>query len=647
MNRDDWFNDLPEKKAERWTARYIEMIDDKINKIPINDEEDFEKIRCALEILLKEDRVEASSPELKERITSIKEMMDEPEGYIDETHYDDFRAIFKFCLGKCVNHYATMHFEKKKEIVEERKKLVVQTRANQAILQKAEPPPPESRTLSEEEWLLQEQQRFQSEIILLATSSPHQATIERLVAQARSGAGSLVVLENISRTLQDPVLSHAIFQAIEGAIAEGAFIGRLLDRGDIPLTLFIPRFHRNEPPRLRLTVEHVDRVVKMLVEAGLLEAQLSSLEGDIMPLLQHHTTLCKLFKSGLPVEGVLSLRGQPESWEEIAQLIDEEAPLVQLLCQGLPLTIFKKTNEVTFMREGDFNLLIADAHRAVLDFLKNGVTEKKILELGAGVKSLFKHACTVLDLMKNYSKPFEEIAKIRRVHLKTMGQYPITMAKVFQPGVSLAEVIKLLDNSKFNSLFNGFGHLDVLIDYNFKFKKIVEIFNALPEHEISRNTAVTHRQFTALARLLTQKHLEISLQQATEWIFDSDIEYGRVDSLVELLILKIAPDQAREWVKDPTYSILSLQAAITLLKAGISPSEIKNLHIKNPKILLQAVAGLVEHGKIPVEELRQLEEQALTLMTTRLPGHIPIIIGRLQREGKEISLTNILATYRK
>jgi lambda repressor-like predicted transcriptional regulator len=154
---------------EKLQADYVEMINEKLDRLSLNTVTDFESIEKALGILLKYNMARAEDDELRSRLEDIVEILNSPELYVaDEKKYADFKKLIRNRIAKKVHEIQNLSKKEKNQAIANQQEQKATTQDNQAILKSASPPSPDKCTLSEEEWLAEQQAIFNNRVLTIA-----------------------------------------------------------------------------------------------------------------------------------------------------------------------------------------------------------------------------------------------------------------------------------------------------------------------------------------------------------------------------------------------------------------------------------------------------------------------------------------------
>lgn len=151
--------------SPKLVADYTEMVNQYLDTIDICNVNEFEKIECALSILLERNVVEidVENESLKHRIRSLKELIDHPDWYVEcPEQFDQYITIIKTRIRAKIIELNGLAEEQKQNYIERQNNLRVVTQNNAEKMAHARPPEPgsEAHTLSEEAWLLELQATF-------------------------------------------------------------------------------------------------------------------------------------------------------------------------------------------------------------------------------------------------------------------------------------------------------------------------------------------------------------------------------------------------------------------------------------------------------------------------------------------------------
>lgn len=153
--------------STRLEAEYAELANSYLDSLRATNLNDFEIIKSALSILLEQNSViEVEDESLKGKVTSLKELIDEPEIYVQNPiHYEQYRTIIKTRIHAKILEIGALTDEGKLRYIENQNSMQRIAEENHQQMSSATPPTPEDRTLTEEAWLLEMQNLFNQNAI--------------------------------------------------------------------------------------------------------------------------------------------------------------------------------------------------------------------------------------------------------------------------------------------------------------------------------------------------------------------------------------------------------------------------------------------------------------------------------------------------
>jgi vacuolar-type H+-ATPase subunit I/STV1 len=158
------------------TPIYIDLINQQLDKLPIEKEEDFDKVIEALKSILEPQEQHTISPPLVDRINRIKEFIAEPEIY----EQAQFKGIIFRRISEKIKEFSQLSFKEKQDYISDQNKIKQETDQKQAQLASKKAPELGSpaHVISEEELLQEAEARFNSEA--------QQAEAAQIYAQAQN-----------------------------------------------------------------------------------------------------------------------------------------------------------------------------------------------------------------------------------------------------------------------------------------------------------------------------------------------------------------------------------------------------------------------------------------------------------------------------
>lgn len=175
------------------TAEYVELINNELDKIPINNIEDFSFIVTALNSIPRPDNNTLRSPTglfytyntphpLNEAIAGVIEILNNPDSYVqDKNNYDEFQILIYSRITQKISEFQNMSLIEKQEYIQNQQsmRLEAETSSRQAAAiaqaRQRQPQPFEHTTgaqETEEEFLARRQREFQNEIIASERQTP-------------------------------------------------------------------------------------------------------------------------------------------------------------------------------------------------------------------------------------------------------------------------------------------------------------------------------------------------------------------------------------------------------------------------------------------------------------------------------------------
>lgn len=148
-------------------AEYSELTNQYLDNLPVEKLEDFEALKEALKVITEPTQNHQVSPSLTGRITAIKEIIDQPEIYVQNSeHYGEFKSIIVQRVASKIQELDALSLDEKEKYITDQKKLKERAIQNQTIMNGRQEPAigSEAHTISEEEWLQQQQARFQRQL---------------------------------------------------------------------------------------------------------------------------------------------------------------------------------------------------------------------------------------------------------------------------------------------------------------------------------------------------------------------------------------------------------------------------------------------------------------------------------------------------
>ena len=154
--------------SSRLEANYAELANQYLDSIPVEKEEEFEIVREALLSITEPSRGHNVASSLRDRVTAIKEIVEEPEMYVQgEENYPEFQRIIMHRVAAKIQEIDTLKPEEKRKYIESQKEQRENASQNQAVMAGREREPSEegseAHVISREEWLREEQDRFPRE----------------------------------------------------------------------------------------------------------------------------------------------------------------------------------------------------------------------------------------------------------------------------------------------------------------------------------------------------------------------------------------------------------------------------------------------------------------------------------------------------
>jgi hypothetical protein len=131
-------------------AGYVELANTMLDQMPILSQDQFEIVRLALKHLLKTNEIQVtpsgeSSTILKERVASLKELLDEPGIYVeDPSNFLEFKDIIKDRIKAKSREIKALNYMQRQEYIECCRVAQEKIAANKVLFSKAEPPVPGS-----------------------------------------------------------------------------------------------------------------------------------------------------------------------------------------------------------------------------------------------------------------------------------------------------------------------------------------------------------------------------------------------------------------------------------------------------------------------------------------------------------------------
>lgn len=122
-------------------ADYVELANNLLDRIPMLSEDDFEIVRTALKNLIKKNEVNENLPTvIKNKITSLKEFLDEPELFAEEHFKLEFTSIIIDRIRSKIKELKNMEPQSRQHRIEEFKISQEITATNKEKMAKAKPP---------------------------------------------------------------------------------------------------------------------------------------------------------------------------------------------------------------------------------------------------------------------------------------------------------------------------------------------------------------------------------------------------------------------------------------------------------------------------------------------------------------------------
>ncbi len=164
-------------------ADYAELVHQYLDNLPAEKEQDFEVIVEALKSIT-EPTVSHTVPQnLEGRIKTIKEIVDNPDLYVqDNKYYDEFKTIIIQRVVAKINEIQNLSPADKEKYIADQKKLKETAMASQSVIKTHQPPAPgsEAHTISEQQMLQQMQLQFQQELLQTAQAPLIPSEADRL-----------------------------------------------------------------------------------------------------------------------------------------------------------------------------------------------------------------------------------------------------------------------------------------------------------------------------------------------------------------------------------------------------------------------------------------------------------------------------------
>lgn len=155
--------------SNKLISDYNILADEYLDKIPLSDSNNnndhIQNIKSALNAILEPEKNHTIVASLKDRIESIKDLLDHPECYVSEdAHYKAFKNIIRNRIIAKINLLSDPTFQIEKNIKEQDKEKKTAQEYQNKIKNKTPPNiDSESHVLSEMGWLAYEQNRFYEE----------------------------------------------------------------------------------------------------------------------------------------------------------------------------------------------------------------------------------------------------------------------------------------------------------------------------------------------------------------------------------------------------------------------------------------------------------------------------------------------------
>lgn len=144
-------------------AEYADLVNQYLDHIPIASVNEFSTVADALGTITDPKTSRTVPNGLKERISSIQELLDQPELYVEnKKDYAAYRKVILDRVAAKVRELSSMTLAEKERYMAEGHERKERTAHFQNITVSARPPAPnsEAHTISDEQWLAEEQARF-------------------------------------------------------------------------------------------------------------------------------------------------------------------------------------------------------------------------------------------------------------------------------------------------------------------------------------------------------------------------------------------------------------------------------------------------------------------------------------------------------
>lgn len=205
-------------------AEYIEMINQHLEKLPLEEVDDFANIKKVLKSFLKSHEIPNCPVQLKDRLISIKSMIDEPELYAAPQHQNEFKQIIDDRIAQKIKELKTLTPEQKRQHLDFLNAQKAETKDGHTRMSNAKPPEvgSASHTISTDQFLREMQwydreyaenlESFRGKLqeqISLLTQSLHNLKIE-LTAKLQTRRQLVETIQTLDSNEEYADLWHAI-----------------------------------------------------------------------------------------------------------------------------------------------------------------------------------------------------------------------------------------------------------------------------------------------------------------------------------------------------------------------------------------------------------------------------------------------------